>query len=142
MEKIRGYAFDGRNSRSCKVFTFQNAHVDLSTYSFGRDGILYKCDVEREWQKFKIVSDEDEKKHYTKSLAMKDKLMTLKGKVDTVSVARKTGYLSMSPPRFGISSRSMKIEKVCNIVYSLILAATCSRDIIRGNGRKRRKLLQ
>ena len=81
-------------------------------FSFGKDGILYKCDNEREWQKYKTISPELDQKSSSLSLMMIDKLSTMRGHVDTVSLSRKKGLVLKSPPRFGIVSKSMKIEKV------------------------------
>jgi len=81
-------------------------------YSFGKDGILYKCDTEREWQKYKTISPELNKKSSSLSLMMVDKLSTMRGHVDNASLSKKKGRVLKSPPRFGIASKSMKIEKV------------------------------
>lgn len=81
-------------------------------FSFGKDGILYKCDIEREWQKYKTISPAVDQKSSLLSLMMIDKLTTMRGNIDTVSLSKKKGIVLKSPPRFGIASKSMKIEKV------------------------------
>ena len=78
-------------------------------FSFGKDGILYKCDIEREWQKYRTVSSAMDQKN---SSLMIDKLTTMRGHIDNASLSKKKGIVLKSPPRFGISSKSMKIEKV------------------------------
>eukprot|EP01035_Chromulina_nebulosa_P031799 gene31799-42414_t len=91
---------DGRNPK--------NAKTDISMFSFGKDGILYKCDIEREWQKYRTVSSAMDQKN---SSLMIDKLTTMRGHIDNASLSKKKGIVLKSPPRFGISSKSMKIEK-------------------------------
>ena len=59
------------------------------------------------------MTEEQLSNEFVKSANIKDNMCTLKGHVDTMALARRNNLpTKKSPPRFGISSKSMKIEKV------------------------------
>lgn len=77
--------------------------------STGRDGKLYDLLEEREWNRYRIVSDQESREELLRSKEIKQNMMVLTGKIRDGRHVSSSG-IKYSAPQLGTSSRSKRIE--------------------------------
>lgn len=89
----------------------QVAKTDETSLAVGSDGILYKMVEQREWGKYRTLTDSEIREELNKSREIKENMYTLNGKLKSNKYGQSSSKIKLVAPQFGTQSRSRKIEK-------------------------------